>query len=110
MIIYILTKFILGVPFSLITSVSIYGYSFTILAPIMFICLVPLEIVKIIALSYGLIHSSIFLMYNLFVNLEEKAQKSKYIILCISLCFQIMLYLVLKFYFFSKIIEVDIKK
>lgn len=100
-----LTNFLFRVSLSLITSISIYGYSFTILFPILLICLIPIEILKVICFGYGLLHSTIFLIHNLFVNIEKKANLSKYIIVAITICFQIALYSVLKFYFYANILD-----
>ena len=86
-------------------NLCIYGYSFTVLVPILFICLVPLEIVKYIALGYGLVVSIVFLVYNIYKTIEEKAEKSKYVVLGIIVIFQLILYFTLKFYFFSSLYE-----
>lgn len=106
---FFLSKFIFGVSLPLISFICVYGYSFTILAPIMFLCLIPVEIVKYLVLGYGLVASTIFLVLNLFKSLEGKADKSRYIILVIVGVFQAGIYLTLSFYFFSKIL-VNTKK
>ena len=97
-------KFLFAVDISLMTNICIYGYSFTVLAPVMFICIIPYEIVKIIALAYGLISSTAFLVYNMYKSIEEKAEKSKYVILVLIVGFQAILYLTLKFYFLGGIV------
>ena len=105
MIIFLLTKFLFAVEVSYIENICIYGYSFTILAPVMLLCLIPIEIVKWVALGYGLFHSTMFLVYNMYKTIEEKAEKSKYVILGLIIVFQVALYLVMKFYFFSSLYE-----
>ena len=102
-LIFILVKFLFAVELGLITSICIYGYSYTVLIPIMFVCLVPSVIVKLIVLGYGLVNSTMFLVYNMYKTIDQKAEKSKYVILGIIILFQVILYATLKFYFFGKI-------
>lgn len=68
----------------------------------MFLCLIPYDIAKYIALGYGLISSSVFLLFNLFIYFEDKADKLRYVVLGIALAFQVGLYFTLKFYFFDE--------
>lgn len=103
LVLFILMRFLFGVQISLITNICIYGYSFTILLPIIVLCLIPVELVKIIFLGYGFITSTMFLVYNMYKSIEEKAEKSKYVILTLIVGFQIVLYLTLKLYFFGQI-------
>lgn len=105
--IFLLIKYLFAVQIKLITSVCIYGYSFTILIPVLFFCIIPYEIAKYIALGYGLAASTVFLVYNMYKAIETESGKSKYIILGIIILFQVVLYFVLKFYFFSGITEED---
>ncbi len=102
-LIFILIRFIFKVEIQLITSICIYGYSFTILLPLLFLCIIPIEIAKYVTLGYGLIHSTMFLVYNMYQAIDEKAEKSKYFILGLIIGFQVFLYFLLKFYFFSAI-------
>lgn len=95
-------KFLFGMETKLITSICIYGYSFTILIPIFVLCVIPIEIVKIICLSYGFIVSSVFLVYNIYKEIEHKAGNSKYVILGLIILIQAIIYLTLKFYFFAQ--------
>lgn len=100
-IVFLLIRFLFGIDFTLMTSISVYGYSFTILVPIMFLCCIPSNIVKIVVLGYGLVTSLAFLLYNMFHCLEGRADKSKFVILGIVLLFQLGSYLTLKLYFFK---------
>ena len=102
-----MNKFLFGVNLNLVTNICIYGYSFTILLPLLFICVAPYEIVKLAALGYGLAASIVFLVYNMYKAIEDQPGKSKYIVLGLIVVFQIVLYFVLKFYFFSHISKED---
>lgn len=106
-VIFILIKYLFGVDFKLINSICVYGYSFTILIPLLFICIAPYNIVEYIALGYGLLSSTVFLVYNIYKLIEDQAKSSKYIILALIVGFQVILYFVLKFYFFTKITKED---
>ena len=87
----------------MITSICIYGYSFTVLLPLLFLCVIPFEIARYIALGYGLIASTSFLLYNMYKAIENRSGSSKYIVLGLILGCQVLLYMILKFYFFSQI-------
>lgn len=102
-IIYLLSKFVFKVEILLITNLCVYGYSFVILIPVLFICAIPSEFLETICLLYYLIHSSIFLFYNVYLLISEKAPKAKFPILGVIGGFQLILFFALKFYFFKHI-------
>ena len=72
-------KIIFRIDIDLATSMCIYGYSYTILIPILLICIIPFKLVSTLALLYFLIHSCTFLFFNMYLVIQEKAQKSKYV-------------------------------
>ena len=82
----------------------IYAYSFTIFIPIMILC-VPFESLQWILLAYGVISSTLFLLLNFQVELNNYVDNRKYFILGVIVIFQICLFLVLKLQFFSHISE-----
>jgi hypothetical protein len=85
--------------------VCYYGYSFAIYIPILLLCVINSELLKWIFLIYAVASSTIFLIFNLWKELEKYVEKSRYIILgVITLC-QVVLLFTLKFYFFGKYIE-----
>ena len=99
-LLWLISKFIFRIDIDLITNMCVYGYSYTILVPILLICLIPFKLVSTLALLYFLIHSCTFLFYNMYKIIEEKAPKSKYVVLGLIGGIQLVLFLLLKFYFF----------
>ena len=100
-ILWIIMKFLFKIDIDLITNICIYGYSYTILIPILLICIIPLKLISTLALLYFLIHSCTFLFYNMYLVIQQKAQKSKYIVLGLLGGIQLLLFFFLKFYFFG---------
>lgn len=84
----------------LITHMCVYGYSYVILIPILLLCIIPFKLISTLALLYFLIHSCTFLLYNMFLIVQQKNPGAKYIILGLLGGVQILLFLLLKFYFF----------
>ena len=101
LILWLIMKFIFRIDIDLVTNLCIYGYSYTILIPILLICLIPFKLISTLALLYFLIHSCTFLFYNMFLVIQEKAQKSKYVVLGLLGGIQLLLFFFLKFYFFG---------
>lgn len=100
-----MVKFLFAFDVGYMTNLCVYGYSFTVLIPILFICLIPYDIVKYISLGYGLVTSIIFLIVNIYQVLSKESSKAKYVILCMIVVFQLLLYFTLKFYFFASLYE-----
>ena len=100
-ILWLIMKFLFKIDIDLITNICIYGYSYTILIPILLICIIPLKLISTLALLYFLIHSCTFLFYNMYLVIQQKAQKSKYIVLGLLGGIQLLLFFFLKFYFFG---------
>jgi len=103
LLIYLVSKFGFKVDIDFVSNLCVYGYSFVILIPILFVCVVPSDFLETIFLIYYLVHSSIFLFYNVYLLISEKAPKAKYPILGILGGFQLILFFSLKFYFFKNV-------
>lgn len=103
--IYLIMNFMFKVKIPLVVNICIYGYSFTILAPILILCAIPNDLTESIFLIYAFLHSSVFLVYNMWSVIVQKSEKSKYVILGILMGFQCVIYLLLKFYFFGGVIN-----
>ena len=99
-VLWIISRFVFRIDIDLITIMCVYGYSYTILIPILLICIIPFKFIATLALLYFLIHSCTFLFYNLYLMIQEKAPKAKYIVLGLLGGVQFLLFLLLKFYFF----------
>ena len=56
---WLIMKFLFKIDIDLITNICIYGYSYTILIPIILICIIPFKLISTLALLYFLIHSSL---------------------------------------------------
>ena len=100
-ILWIIMKFLFKIDIDLITIMCVYGYSYTILIPILLICIIPFKFIATLALLYFLIHSCTFLFYNMYLVIQQKAQKSKYVVLGLLGGIQLLLFFFLKFYFFG---------
>ena len=100
LILWIISKFIFRIDIDLMTNMCIYGYSYTILVPILILCIIPLKLIDTLALLYFLIHSCTFLFFNMYLIIEQKAPKAKYFVLALIGGVQLALFFLLKFYFF----------
>ena len=100
-VLWIIMKFIFRINIDLLTNLCIYGYSYTILIPILLVCIIPFKLVATLALLYFLIHSCTFLFHNMYLVIQQRAQKSKYVVLGLLGGIQLLLFFFLKFYFFG---------
>jgi hypothetical protein len=100
-ILWIIMKFIFRIDIDLVTNMCIYGYSYTALIPILLVCIIPFKLVATLALLYFLIHSCTFLFHNMYLLIQQKAPKSKYVVLGLLGGIQLLLFFFLKFYFFG---------
>jgi hypothetical protein len=100
-VLWIIMKFIFRIDIDLFTNLCIYGYSYTILIPILLVCIIPFKLVATLALLYFLIHSCTFLFHNMYLVIQQRAQKSKYVVLGLLGGIQLLLFFFLKFYFFG---------
>ena len=103
LLIYLVSKFVFKIDIDFVSNLCVYGYSFVILIPVLFACIIPSDFLETIFLIYFLVHSSIFLFYNIYLLISEKAPKAKYAILGILGGFQLILFFSLKFYFFKNV-------
>lgn len=100
-ILFLVSRFVFKVEFGLISNICVYGYSFIPLIPVLFLCIIPYNLVETILLIYFIVHSSVFLIYNVWMLISEKAPKAKYPILGLIAGIQVILFFGLKFYFFA---------
>ncbi len=101
-VLHILMRFLFGLDIPMMVNICIYGYSYTVLIPILFLCIIPFELFKVLLLAYGLISSTVFLVYNMYKVIEQKSGNSKYIVLGLIIGCQVVMYMMLKFYFFAE--------
>lgn len=100
LILWIISKFIFKIDIDLITNMCVYGYSYAILIPVLLICIIPFKLVSTISLLYFLIHSCAFLFYNMILIIQNKAPRSRFVVIGLIGGIQFILFLLLKFYFF----------
>jgi len=100
LILWIISRFIFRIDIDLLTNMCLYGYSYTILVPILILCIIPLKLISTLALLYFLVHSCTFLFYNMYLIIQSKAPRSKFVVLGLLGGAQFILFLLLKFYFF----------
>lgn len=99
-ILWLISKFVFRIDIDLLTNLCVYGYSYTILVPILLLCIIPLKLISTLALLYFLLHSCTFLFYNMYLIIQQKAPKAKFFVLGLLGGVQLVLFLLLKFYFF----------
>ena len=99
-ILWLISKFVFRIDIDLLTNLCVYGYSYTILVPILLLCIIPLKLISTLALLYFLLHSCTFLFYNMYLIIRQKAPKAKFFVLGLLGGVQLVLFLLLKFYFF----------
>jgi hypothetical protein len=94
---------IFGAKLNMAPVICVYGYSTTIFLPITIICSVPSSILQWILLGYGIISSSSLIIMSIAKSLSEIKKGKKIAIIVIIIIFQLVLFCVLKFYFFKHI-------
>jgi hypothetical protein len=99
-LLWIISKFLFRIDIDLLINMCVYGYSYAILVPILILCIIPYRLISTLALLYFLIHSCTFLFFNLYLIIQQKAPKAKYVVLALLGGVQFALFLLLKFYFF----------
>jgi hypothetical protein len=99
-LLWIISKFLFRIDIDFLINMCVYGYSYAILVPILILCIIPYRLISTLALLYFLIHSCVFLFYNMYLIIRQKAPKSKYFVLGLLGGVQFILFLLLKFYFF----------
>ena len=102
LILFLVMKIVFKIQILLMVNICVYGYSFIVLIPVLFLCMIPSNFVETILLLYFIIHSGIFLFYNMWVIIQDKADKAKYVVLGILGGIHVILFFGLKCYFFAE--------
>ena len=111
----ILYSFGFGFPFALwlcmkffkidikyISLVCLYGYSLCCLIPVLILCSTGFGWIQWLFLTYGIANSTAFVLINLWVLIKSlENNRNKYTFLGIFVGGQIILFMILKFYFFG---------
>jgi len=94
--------YIFGSETSFILVLNIYGYSFSIYAPIFILC-IPFEKFQWLLLFIAVLCSTCFLLLNFWAELSKYVDNRKYFILGVIGIFQVSLFFVIKLKFFANI-------
>ena len=81
--------------------ICIYGYSYTIFLPITIICSIPSQILQWVLLGYAILSSSSLIIMSISKYLSEISKGKKIALIIIIIIFQLIIFGVLKFYFFK---------
>ncbi len=91
-------KFI-GEVISYFYILCIYGYSFSPFIPIIILCSCGINVIQWILLCYAIANSTLFVITNLWKEINKQEQKKKYSLIGIIVALQFILFLILKLYF-----------
>ena len=92
---------IFGATIDIAPVICVYGYSYTIFLPITIVCSIPNQLLQWILLAYAIFSSTSLIIMNIsraFVSVTKGKKLAVTIIICI---FQIVIFFVLKLYFFK---------
>ena len=84
-----------------VSLICLYGYSLFCLIPVLIICSTGFGWIQWIFLTYAIVNSTAFVLINLWSKIRTLEDKNKYIFLGIFIGGQLILFLILKFYFFG---------
>ncbi len=82
-----------------------YGYSFSCFIPIFLLCIIPVQVVQWLLISYGMINTAVFLIFNIKAHLNELEKPKVYLIFGIIIGAQVALFLTFKLVFFKMVYE-----
>ena len=92
---------IFGGKINIAPIICIYGYSYTIFLPITIICSIPSQILQWVLLGYAILSSSSLIIMSISKSLSEVTKGKKIALTIIIIIFQLIIFGVLKFYFFK---------
>ena len=87
---------------SYISVLCIYGYSFSIYIPVVFVCGFGINFFQWIFLLYAAFSITSFIIANFWREMGKFVDKMRYIIIIVVIFGQLGLFFVLKLYFFEK--------
>ena len=92
---------IFGGKINIAPVICVYGYSYTIFLPITIICSIPSQLLQWIFLGYAILSSSSLIIMSISKSISEIPKGKKIAIIIIIIIFQLIIFGVLKFYFFK---------
>ena len=96
---------IFGTSLTFVSVICTYGYSFSIFLPMSIICVIQVDLLQWIVLTYAVFSSTSLLVVNYYKQMGDYSRNKKLLIIIIVLIFQFGLLLFFKLYFFQKFSE-----
>ena len=96
---------IFGTSSTFVSVICTYGYSFSIFLPMSIICVIQVDLLQWIVLTYAVFSSTSLLVVNYYKQMGDYSRNKKLLIIIIVLLFQFGLLLFFKLYFFQKFSE-----
>ena len=92
---------IFGAQIDIAPVICVYGYSYTIFLPIIVVCSIPNQLLQWILLAYAIFSSTSLIIMNISKTFTSVTKGKKLAIIIIICIFQIIIFFVLKLYFFK---------
>eukprot|EP00386_Alphamonas_edax_P008431 GDKI01027651.1.p1 GENE.GDKI01027651.1~~GDKI01027651.1.p1 ORF type:complete len:224 (-),score=51.89 GDKI01027651.1:39-710(-) len=83
-----------------ITLTCVYGYSLFVMIPVSILCLIPSSIARWVVVIAGLVDSLVFILMNLYGDLESSLPRFRFILIAFIGSAQVALFLTYRIYFF----------
>ena len=92
---------IFGAKINVANVICVYGYSYTIFLPIIIVCSIPNSLLQWILLFYAIFSSTSLIIMSISKSFDEVGKGKKFSLLIIICLFQVIVFFVLKLYFFK---------
>ena len=92
---------IFGAKINIANVICVYGYSYTIFLPITIICSIPNSLLQWALLAYAIFSSTSLIIVNVAKSFGEVGKGKKLVVIILICIFQIIIFFVLKLYFFK---------
>lgn len=83
--------------------ICLYGYSLSVFLPILVLCVIPVSFLQWILMIYGIINSTVFLIFNMNTEIQTLGLAKKYTVYGLMAACQIALFLTFKLVFFKEV-------
>ena len=90
-----------GAKIDIAPVICVYGYSYTVFLPIIIICSIPNQLLQWILLAYAIFSSTSLIIMNIMKAFNSVTKGKKLATIIIICIFQIIIFFVLKLYFFK---------
>ena len=92
---------IFGAKINIANVICVYGYSYSIFLPITIICSIPNSLLQWALLAYAIFSSTSLIIVNVAKSFGEVGKGKKLVVIILICIFQIIIFFVLKLYFFK---------